>query len=300
MTIKVGASGVYSAKVIRNAGTEKEYIEDCGEHHNMLLDGFFPRWLDGTVSTSNAHIHVGTGSTEVLATQTQLISTVASQAASSSSNNNEKIGTDYFMSRTFTATFALGAVVGNIAEVGFSHRSNSAATNIDSRALVVDDVGTPTPITVTSNDQLIMSYTLRLKIPVAQHVSSHTFDGVVTTCTLETLGALSSSWNYNYLMQSAGVYLDNPRISDVQELVNNVEGSATAEGISVSVGSTSSVVGSAKRVTKSASINQANNYSATGIKYASFGYLGIHFDPPLFKTDQKTMTWYFDFTLARE
>ena len=66
---------------------------------------------------------------------------------------------------TIRYTFDVGAVVGTIAEIGI--RNGSLAGNLFmSRALIEDQAGNPTTITVLATEQLIVDYTLRSRIPL--------------------------------------------------------------------------------------------------------------------------------------
>ncbi|WP_024602933.1 hypothetical protein [Pseudoalteromonas sp. TB41] len=306
MNIQTGGkvSGVYGIKVLRNADTDKEHLEDFGESPNMLLDGFFERFASGDLSPSSWYMFVGSGTTPVDATQTQLVSQVGSyEQISATSNDNVKVGNDYIASSTGIAEWSIGAIVGNISEVG-ARLGTLIGSTVDSRALIVDSQGNPTTITVTAEDKLVISYTLKYIIPTQQHVSVVDFAGVQTTCTLETINALSKySWDfYSALAIFAGIL----NYSGTQELVNNPELGETSSfdrsSISITYSEPSTGV---RRVSFFASIEDCNE--PLGLKYlatsgvASYTYraLGIHFDPPILKDNTKTLTLNFDFTLTR-
>jgi hypothetical protein len=289
---------------LRNAGTDKEHLEDFGESPNMLLDGFFERFASGGLMPTNWYMFVGSGATPVDSTQTQLASQVGSYVQMSvTSNNNVKVGEDYIASSTGLAEWAMGDIVGNISEVGVRIGSIIGST-VDSRALIVDTQGAPTAITVTAEDKLLISYTLKYIIPTQQHVSVVDFLGVPTTCTLETLNALNNLfWNMEIAFANFRAYLTH---SKTQELVNNPELNRTSSFSGSTVTRYySSPQNGVRRVSFFANTDDVNQ--STGLKYVmttgnsstSEVLLGLHFDPPIPKDNTKTLTLNFDFTLTR-
>ncbi len=308
MNIQTGGkvSGVYGIKVLRNAGTDKEHLEDFGESPNMLLDGFFERFASGDLGTSNWYMYVGAGADAVLPTQSSLSSQIGAGINSSNSgtltqNPTVNEGGQYTTSFTISAEWGIGDIVGNISEVGVSMGSNRP-TNLDSRALISDAQGNPTTITVTSQDKLIVSYTLRYIIPTQQQTSLVDFLGVDTICTLETTNIFQ--WSIRTVLAGFSPLCN---FSSVQSLVNDVEeGPASASSSDVVQLTKSSPQPNTIRLSYFASTNHFNLYGS--IKYLSLNtydgssnrkVLGLHFDPPIPKDNTKTLTLNFDFTLTR-
>lgn len=153
---------------------------------NAALD-YFKSLVNSTLTPINApvssHINqyqlfrvfsVGTGSTEPTLNDTSLENTLATITENSNSVVNNTYSYDE-VSDSFTYTsskqiaFPLGSVVGNISEVGVFGNSGStnaaAATTMFSRALIKDINGNPTTITLTNEDQLVVTYTLVMIVP---------------------------------------------------------------------------------------------------------------------------------------
>lgn len=306
MNIQTGGkvSGVYGIKVLRNAGTDKEHLEDFGESPNMLLDGFFERFASGNLRVTGWSMFVGSGTTPAEATQTQLVSQVGSyESMTVTAKDNVKVGSDYIVSSTGVAEWATGSIVGNISEVGVRIGSRIGST-VDSRALIVDSQGSPATITVTAEDKLVVSYTLKYIIPIQQHVSVVDFAGVQTTCTLETINALNNkTWDFKTALAMFGDIL---HYSGAQNLVNNPELDTTSSLKPSSTSKTYSVPSAGvRRLSIFANTGACNE--PLGLKYlatsgaGSYVYkaLGIHFDPPIPKDATKTLTLNLDFTLTR-
>lgn len=302
-------NGFYNLSVIRNAGMDDEHIEDYGISGNLLTDNFFSAWRNNLLASFGWRFYVGTGTAAPQFTDTQLQSLLGGQsdAATVTANANVKEGSDYFSSSTGIAQWAVGAIVGNISEIGASLRSaGNSATSLHSRALILDGSGNPTTITLTATDQLVASYTLKYKIPTDQHVSVVDFEGVATTCTLETLGVFGALlWGIGNVLQSPPFSLNTSnglRLSATQGLVNNVE-SLFSGGALAPFTISHSATASGRRVTVSAAANQFNQVGP--IKYIGLTSAnietrqGIMFDPPLNKTNLKTLNLHFDYTLER-
>ena len=301
MNIQTGGkvSGVYGIKVLRNAGTDKEYIEDFGESPNMLLDGFFERFASGNLSAVSWSMFVGSGTTPAEATQTQLVSQVGSyDQMSVTSNDNVKVGEDYIASSTGVAEWAIGVIVGNISEVGVRLGSRIGST-VDSRALIVDSQGSPATITVTAEDKLIVSYTLKYIIPIQQHVSVVDFAGTQTTCTLERLMVLDKGQNN---LTGGFLFAESPYLyfGAARALADNPEGSTSGSISSALLNPTSSSISQgSRRIIYFVPTDKGN---VGGIGYAQTigdSRVGLHFDPPIPKDATKTLTLNFDFTLTR-
>lgn len=311
MSIKIkqpgAVDGFYQIKVKRNAGKLNEFIEDCGVSANLLTDGFFSRWLSASLSPIGWRFFVGSGTTPPANSNTQLQTQIgnASGMATVTPNGVVKEGDDYFSSSTGVAEWTTGAIVGNISEIGGNLRNETSGGALDTRALVVDGAGDPTTITLTSEDQLVVSYTLRYRIPTTQHSSTVDFDDVTTQCTLETLGVYNNShWGISELFRLGGAFAlaTSVRISAAAGLRNDVEFEGNI-GSSAQCDHSVSSTGSARRVSVTAAASQLNGVG--DIKYlglntiGGFSRQGIMFDPPLNKTNTKPLTLHFDYTLTR-
>lgn len=178
--IKNKLSGEYRVNVVRSDGS----VEDTGWMKNLVLDA----GLDyiGTGSSWLAYCKVGTGSTTPAVGQTSLAVFLASN--SSSSTNVYNIGASTYAGRyDVTYTFNLGAVVGNITELGAGWNSASSG-GLFSRALIVDGAGVPTSLSVTSADQLIVFYRLTCTPELTDATYNVTISGVVYSVTARASG----------------------------------------------------------------------------------------------------------------
>lgn len=177
--------GAYHVQVLRNAGTKDEWLEDCGIHKNKIVTQGLDWWGAATTGFASSWqgLAVGTGNTAPSASDTQLATPLAFIANSSSGGFASAVGTaPYVMNYSVVYTFAVGGVVGNIAELGVLIGTTVAANGkVFSRALIQVG-GSPGTITLTATDQLVVTYLLQVGLSADQSGSTTvTTDGVPAT-----------------------------------------------------------------------------------------------------------------------
>jgi hypothetical protein len=203
---KVALSGEYKIVIKRNG----EEIETDWFKNLILNQGLDRLGTDDAVLQGYAR--VGTGTTAPTITNTTLEAQVAVSESGPSDSTVVNSGTpSYTTLLTYEYTFTQGAVVGNISEVGVGWDTTGAT--LFSRALIVDNVGTPTTITLTSIDQLIIYYRLNASQPLTDTTSAVTISSVSYPYTIRTAQAASyagSGFVFQYgtgFSKLGGVYL---------------------------------------------------------------------------------------------
>lgn len=164
---------------------------DTGWFPNLITNQGLD-WIGGGAPVFNVangaqictHCGVGTGNTAPAFTDTQLTSFLAMYPASAGSNiegfssSQYVSGSPAYWSGIFTYTFAQGAVVGNIAEVGTGNTaSGNTQPQLFSHALILDGSGNPTTISVTSADALTVTYELRVYLNLTDNTYSINISG---------------------------------------------------------------------------------------------------------------------------
>lgn len=102
------------------------------------------------------YCRIGTGNTAASYTDTALVSQSASTNNAIANTIVNAGASNYETKATVTFQFALGAVVGNMAEIGVGTTPTGAT--LCSRALIVDNVGSPTTITILVSEILQVVY----------------------------------------------------------------------------------------------------------------------------------------------
>lgn len=157
------------------------------EFDNLITDA----GLDRLGSSGNGFIPffaLGTGTTTPSPSDVALSSPSSLIGGTLTLSSTPATVPPYVSSATFSRQSTQGQVAGTWTEVGVI----TAATGgvLFSRALIVDNLGNPTSITVLPTEFLTITYTLRMVIPDVDVIS--TFNGI--TFTTRASDVLSSSW----------------------------------------------------------------------------------------------------------
>lgn len=285
-------------------------MTDTGWFPNLVLDTFFARFAaNNNMFIANSQCRVGTGSTTPANSDTALASQVAAITATT---NSDVVGTiDVPNNRVVAAIvrqfeFLQGSVVANLAEVGFEFAPGTGGVSsgaLNSRSLIKDSFGTPTPLTVTADDQLIVNYRFEVWIPTADYVGTVVLAGITydvigrvalnfstTAENLLRLPIVTSSWFRSYASTSVfGAHGIDPTVE------SGTAGNTQTNFLSLSGG---------KEVEMTGTINQMN---ATGgikcitIPHGSGGsrLYKYQFTPVIPKTALKVLKLRFRMTCAR-
>lgn len=253
---------------------------------NMILDQGFEQLIVNTqLLTAIALLSFGVGSSSqpVQPTDTGLISPIAfTPAASSASHGWNAVG-GFGWSRK-TQSFARGAAAGNISELTTNYAANN--TSAMARALVRDEQGNPTTITVLSDEILTITWEWRKWWTVQQpHEIEYLVDGVPKTTTVsykQNLGTGSStlgnggvaSINSSLISSSGGVFVGEFKTTFTETQGNPQVASCTSAGDGNSGGT---------------------NYPSAFPRDTAYAT----FDPPIAKTNEFRLEIYHRIQLTR-
>lgn len=153
-------AGRFKLQVTNEAGEEvrsSEWID------NLITDfglNTICSTANTSLSTEGDTLAVGSGSTPPQASDVALVSQLGSRQARTSATASANSGSPLYYSYVIlTFTFAQGAIVGNVAEVGLF--TSATGNNALTRALVRDSGGNPTTFTVLATETLTVTYELR-------------------------------------------------------------------------------------------------------------------------------------------
>lgn len=177
-------SGQY--QMVLNEGTDREVATPWFD--NIVTNGGLDR-LSVAGPSVLAFCSVGTGTNAAVAGDTAL-QTYLSSVARTSVGDTSSGASAYVLKATAVFTWALGAVVGNLAEVGISWVTGGGS--LFSRARIMDGAGASTTLTVTAADQLTVRYALTFTVPMTDITGSVTLSGTSYGYTGRPAG--TSSW----------------------------------------------------------------------------------------------------------
>lgn len=189
INLGVKLQGRYGLTVRRHG----EVVQEL-EFDNLILNQGRDKLGTGSLGASvgiTQYAQIGTGTSTPVATQTQLDAYTAGVVNSSGSQTYSNSGApNYTWTQTYVYAFAQGAVVGNMSEVGVGWTQTNG--NLFSRARILDGSLNPTTITLTSIDQLTISYSLTF-VPVTTGVpGTVTLEGTPYTYTAYLTNAVNS------------------------------------------------------------------------------------------------------------
>lgn len=220
--INTGVAGFINLQVKHADGK----MTETGWFNNLILDTFFNRYAANNDMVNSAmSCRVGNGVTPPDNGDTALVSQIGSIARTGGSNvvGSIDVTNNRVVAKSINQFIAsVGSITGNISEIGFEFAPASGglhAGSLNSRSLTKDSFGTPTPITVTATDQLIVNYTIEVYVPLVDYTATIpiTIDGVTT--------------NYDVIGRVAGGY--------GQTVENILKGATANNGWLTSYGSSS-------------------------------------------------------------
>lgn len=267
---------------------------------NLITDAGMNALGTGGATNGWYGLVVGSGNTTPKFSDTRLAGYIAS--ASTSAWSGSKSGN--VVTFTSTATFGLGAVVGNVAELGVVLYTPGPNSTTATRALILDGAGQPTTIPVQASDQLIVTY--RLIFTVDQSISSQEITDPNTSVqyTIRAkYGTLSTHPGHYGLTDFAlGVMSGGSAVALVGGTFNGpgeapsggASGSTSVTGANIPyVPGTFSVVGGARFGTDATTLDRAGVNILRVPASCPSGYIDAEFDPPFRKpaTSTATIQW---------
>lgn len=185
-SVKVTMAGRIKCEAVRPDGTRR-VLADWFD--NLILDQGLNRI--GTGSFLDA-CQVGTGSTAPANSDTALVARVAGTTTIQASATGTASSSPYYGYTQRTYRFAQGAAAGNLTEVGIGWSTTGAT--LFSRALIKDGGGSPTTITVLSDEFLDVSYELRSYAPVGDSSVDVVISGTTYTFTIRASNVTTATY----------------------------------------------------------------------------------------------------------
>lgn len=203
-------AGRYKIKLTRPNGTVR-YESDWFD--NLITNQGMDAWAIGFPGSANAQLvmpdcAVGTGTTPPAFTDTQLEAIVLPAVSYSGASSGVWTTSSYiagppaYWSGIINYQWAQGAIVANISEVGVGN-AVSGVIQLFSRALIVDNEGNPTTISVTATDTLTVTYEIRMYLdltdsPYAVSISGTAISGTQRMANVTTVAFTPNIIDFSY------------------------------------------------------------------------------------------------------
>jgi hypothetical protein len=198
--LHIGMAGKYRCEITKARTGKLKY--DTGWFDNIITDrGLVEYWNlphFGSFDSGaiGCNVCVGTGNTTPQTTDVQLAAFVAAAGGTGATGGGTGFpapnaqgyiaaaGSDpaYWYMR-YIYQFGTGVAAGNLTEVGAYPGGASYAADLFSRALILDDSGNPTAITVLSDEILTVTWELRFYLDTTDHAFSFNLNGSPITGT---------------------------------------------------------------------------------------------------------------------
>ena len=262
---------------------------------NLILNGGLDRM--GANAGYLDWCQVGSGSTAPVATQTALVNRIAGTNTVQASVNGAQASAPYYGWYRRTYRFAQGVAAGNLSEVGVGWATSGS---LFSRALILDGGGSPTTITVLSDEVLDVTYELRRYPGTVDLTGTVVLDGVTHNWVSRAAGVTDQdSWSGTGAM-----------VLDWASAYSGDSGDVTASrpgGTSQALSITALAYGSGsytRAVTVSAGLNEGNFVGGIrSILIGAYSYgsgrYQIQFDPAIPKDNTKVLSLTIQHTWAR-
>lgn len=215
----VTLAGKFKFEAVKADGTRR-VLADWFD--NLILNQGLNRIGTGTFFNA---CQVGTGSTPPANTDTALVALIAGTTTIQASTTGTAASAPYYGYALKTYRFAQGAAAGNLTEVGIGWATTGAT--LFSRALIKDGGGSPTTITVLSDEFLDVSYELRAYAPASDDVVNVVISGTGYDFTCRA--SLVTNATYWAPRDSAITYQNAGGVLAEHSCFNGAIGAVTAE-----------------------------------------------------------------------
>ena len=248
-------------------------VQDTGFTPNLITDaGLAAMNGPGSLDVFGT-LRVGSGTTPPQFSDTALVNQLASAPASWT---HAVVG-GYAVSTT-SVLFVMGAVVGNVGEVGFGFSSSSP---LATRALIKDQNGDPVVVPVLADEQLRVTYEVRCLIPTTPTVTTQTIGGVSTTVTVTAQATTN-------VQQWHGIVAGNPANGGTTYASPGTLSPSSSSSLTTSRGSRHTWGPNAGNAVGGITSIYAS-WTSGNFQYGLGAWL-IEFNPPLAKTNSKSLT----------
>lgn len=284
---------------------------------NLITDFGWNRLLNlAAAAASGSALQVGTSNTTPATGDTALGAFLAQKVGNSSAvvGSGSDANGAYSYSR-WGYSFAQGAVVGNVAEVGWKVSSGDAS--ITSRSLTKDAGGNPAVIVVTAIDQLTVNYELRYYRNTLDTTGSVTIAGTPTTYTLrhgtftngtsqdanQIGGMLCTNMSITHYGTGSSLGAAGAGTPSGSGAGASFAGTTTSRTVNTSTGTvtwTSPVVGVSSGNTAGGVVNiYIPLLENLGNTLGAYGEMKVGFSPAIPKDGTKTVSYSVSFTFTR-
>lgn len=294
--LAAGVEGWFTLKAIRKSGrvVRERNFRASASFKNLILNNGMDLLFRETNRNTYYYCRVGTGTTPPSVTDTQLVADIGQVGGNAASNISAGSAPFYFGSMVNSWVSEIGELGNvNITEVGVN--GSAGNENMFSRALVLDASGDPVAFPITDEEQLQVTYELRLYPPLDDsihqiQIGSTTHDVTVRAANVNTnqwAPSGTSSNSPNFQMVTTNASFNSVFSGDIGNIFSTPSGTSFANSAR---GNYSYTNGAYHRDAWASwapgTANQANRSSTFR---CSSGHFQMEFDPPILKNSDQVL-----------
>lgn len=297
----LGVEGWFTLQARNRAGRllrEHSFKADreVGPFHNLILNQGMDRLGTSTGAATYSNCLVGVGTLAPAVTQVSLSNFVANVQSSVPAQASGNAGAPtYYSWRRFTWTSSIGGIpASNLTEIGVGSSSTNNG-NLFSRELIRDANGVPVAFPIALDEQLTVTYELRVYPPLTDTEADISISGVSHSTITRAAVITSNLWQPALANGSATNFITGSVSNQTLysgELPDLLSSSTPVGnlGNSSSVSSTVYVPGSYTRdILATWSISTGNGEARTVRRACGCGGFNVRYDPPIVKTNEQTL-----------
>lgn len=276
------------------------FVPLTGWFHNLITDQGLDR--PGTEGDYLAACQVGSGNTTPVNADTSLEVWVAGVTNITGTSRTARGSPPYYASITLTYRFGVGVAAGNLSEVGIGWATSGAT--LFSRALILDGGGSPTTITVLSDEILDVQYQYRVypmltDVEDTITISGDNYDYVVRSSSVTTVqpGAPTywGGWGWSQIVTDAA--LKGAYIYAASGTLGPITAGPSASGAAQADSSSTAAYVPGSHERSASAVWGITRAPAGGCGFVSFGFgwctYKASFDPVIPKTGANVLTLEF-------
>jgi len=272
-----------------------DYDRSIGPFHNLILNQGMDRLSTNTSNNTYNRCSVGVGTLAPAVTQTALANFVSDMGTPSTTNGTGP-APEYYSWRRITWTTAIGAIpTNNLSEIGVGS-STTNNNNLFSRELIRDAQGVPTVFPISSDEQLTVTYELRLYPPLGDTPATITVGATSYDTITRAFNIAGNAWGFNSPSGSTANFAASSGTTFGLYTGDMVE-NTTASNPTGNLGSASNTSNAAytpgsyqRDISATWSITNGNGSIRTARMSYGCAQFQVRYDPVLVKTNTQTMT----------
>lgn len=303
----IGTEAWFTLKAIKGGScVRRRSFRATDPFKNLITNNGLNNMFAETAGNTYRSCIVGTGTTPPSVTDNALASFLAAVASNPTSQSaSTGLAPDYISSRSLTWLSNVGALGNNnLTEIAVSG-STGSNTNLFSRTLIQDSMGNPTAFPISSDEQLEVTYELRLVPPLVDSMHQIQIGSVTHDVVVRALGVTSTVWqpaatsgsNRNFAISNAA---GATSIFDGQLGAITANQPQGAAALSTSRGDYSYSAGSFELESwvswGTGAANRDNVTARVGYGCCAFQ---MEYSPPISKTDEQTLRLEFKISASR-